>query len=53
MVRRRLWADEATGRWLDAQLSDLESGRTNPFATAGELLERSADLLTRTRGATT
>ena len=47
LVRQRLWRDEATGQWLDAQLADLESGRTNPFATAGELLERSADLLTR------
>ena len=47
LVRQRLWRDEATGRWLDAQLPDLESGRTNPFAAAGQLLERSADLLTR------
>ena len=47
LVRQRLWRDEATGRWLDSQLPDLESGRTNPFATAGQLLERSADLLTR------
>ena len=47
LVRQRLWRDEATGRWLDAQLPDLESGRTNPFAAAGQLLQRSADLLTR------
>lgn len=49
LVRRRLWENEATGRWLDAQLAHLEDGRTNPFAVAEDLLERSADLLTRAR----
>jgi LAO/AO transport system kinase len=44
-VRRRLWSDDATNRWLDARLADLESGKTNPFAVADELLERSANLL--------
>ena len=53
MVRRRLWRDEDTGRWLDARLPGLESGKTNPFATADELLERSKDLLTRARSETT
>ena len=47
-VRRRLWNDEATNRWLDDRLADLETGRTNPFAVANELLERSANILTRT-----
>ena len=47
-VRRRLWTDEATNRWVDERLADLESGSTNPFAVASELLSRSADLLTRT-----
>jgi LAO/AO transport system kinase len=47
-VRRRLWTDEATKRWVDERLADLESGATNPFAVASELLSRSADLLTRT-----
>jgi LAO/AO transport system kinase len=48
-VRRRLWQDDATGRWLDQQLGRLENGATNPFAVADELLERSAELLTRTK----
>ncbi|HKN67426.1 MAG TPA: methylmalonyl Co-A mutase-associated GTPase MeaB [Gemmatimonadaceae bacterium] len=47
-VRRRLWTDEATKRWVDERLADLESGATNPFAVASELLSRSAVLLTRT-----
>jgi LAO/AO transport system kinase len=48
-VRRRLWTDDATNHWLDARLPDLETGKTNPFAVADELLERSANLLTNTR----
>jgi len=47
-VRRRLWTDETTNRWVDERLADLESGATNPFAVASELLSRSAQLLTRT-----
>jgi LAO/AO transport system kinase len=45
-VRRRLWTDDGTNRWLDERLADLESGKTNPFAVAEELLGRSAKLLT-------
>ena len=45
-VRRRLWSDDATNQWLDDHLDELEAGRTNPFAVADELLERSANLLT-------
>jgi len=44
-VRRRLWSDDATNRWLDERMSDLEGGKTNPFAVADELLARSARLL--------
>ena len=47
-VRRRLWSDEATNRWLDERLAELESGETNPFTVADELLGRSANLLTNT-----
>ena len=47
-VRRRLWSDEQTNAWLDERLPELESGATNPFAIADELLTRSADILTRT-----
>lgn len=48
-VRRRLWTDDATNRWLDERLPDLEAGRLNPFAVGDELLGRSANLLTNTR----
>ena len=48
-VRRRLWTDEATNRWLDERLPDLETGKANPFAVADALLARSANLLTTTR----
>lgn len=47
-VRRRLWKDEATNRWIDERLGELESGATNPFDVADALLARSAELLTRT-----
>ncbi len=46
-VHRRLWEDAATREWLDAQLPALESGSTNPFAVADQLLARSADIMTR------
>ena len=46
-VRRRLWTDDATNRWLDERLPDLEAGKTNPFAVADELLARSTKLLTK------
>ena len=48
-VRRRLWSDDDTNAWLDARLPSLETGATNPFAIADELLARSADILTRTK----
>lgn len=44
-VRRRLWNDEATTAWLDAQLPGLESGATHPFAVADALLARSGHLV--------
>jgi len=46
-VRGRLWRDSETNRWVDSRLDELESGATNPFAVADELLARSADILTR------
>jgi GTPase len=46
-VRSRLWSDAGTSAWLDDQLGALESGATNPFAVAEELLARSVNLLTR------
>ncbi|MGI8497227.1 MAG: methylmalonyl Co-A mutase-associated GTPase MeaB [Gemmatimonadaceae bacterium] len=47
-LRQRLWADPATATWLEERLPALEAGTLSPFAAANELLERSADLLTRT-----
>jgi LAO/AO transport system kinase len=47
-VRSRLWSDPDTGRWLDAQLTAMESGERTPFDVAAELLTRSAQLLSRT-----
>jgi LAO/AO transport system kinase len=48
-VRRRLWGDQETGAWLEAQLPALAAGRMNPFEAADALLARSGDLLTRSR----
>jgi LAO/AO transport system kinase len=47
-VRRRLWSDAATNRWLERRLQALETGESNPFDIAEELLTRSGDILTRT-----
>jgi len=47
-TRRRLWGDEATNAWLEDRLPALEAGQATPFGIADALLERSADLLTRT-----
>lgn len=47
-VRTRLWSDADTNAWLKAQLPMLETGATNPFGVADELLRRSTRLLTRT-----
>jgi len=46
-VRRRLWTDPETNRWLDERLPAMESGHDTPFTVADALLARSADLLTR------
>jgi LAO/AO transport system kinase len=46
-VRSRLWTDAGTNAWLDEQLPALETGSTNPFAVADQLLARSGELLTR------
>jgi LAO/AO transport system kinase len=47
-VRSRLWRNAETINWLDARLPALETGGTNPFAVANELLARSGDILTGT-----
>ena len=47
-ARRRLWGDAATNAWLEERLPALEAGEATPFGIADALLNRSADLLTRT-----
>ena len=44
-VRSRLWNDDGTNAWLDERLADLESGSTNPFDVADQLLARSGKVL--------
>jgi LAO/AO transport system kinase len=44
-LRRRLWPDAATQRFIDDVLPALEAGETTPFAIADALLARSAPLI--------
>jgi LAO/AO transport system kinase len=49
-LQQRLWQDVGTNEWLTERIPALESGKTNPFAVAHELVARSGDLMTgRTR----
>jgi LAO/AO transport system kinase len=49
-VQQRLWQDSATNDWLSERIPALESGTTNPFAVALDLIGRSGELMTgRTR----
>jgi LAO/AO transport system kinase len=45
-VQRRLWEDAGTNDWLTDRIPALETGGTNPFAVALELIERSGELMT-------
>lgn len=45
-VRTRLWGDDATQAWLEAQLPALEEGTATPFGVADTLLRQSGPLLT-------
>lgn len=47
-VRGRLWRNEATNAWVDAQLPALEQGTATPFDVADTLLRQSGPLLTGT-----
>ena len=49
-MRRRLWQDAATMKWLDARVDELESGAVTPYAVADQLLGAYGDLV---KGATT
>jgi LAO/AO transport system kinase len=48
-LRARLWRDDATNAWVDAQLPALEAGSTTPFEVADALLRNSGPLLTGTK----
>jgi LAO/AO transport system kinase len=49
-IQQRLWTDETTNTWLKDQIATLETGATNPFAVALDLIGRSGELMTgRTR----
>jgi putative protein kinase ArgK-like GTPase of G3E family len=45
-VRGRLWSDDDTNAWVDAQLPALEAGHATPFGVADALLRQSGPLLT-------
>jgi len=45
-LQRRLWQDAGTNDWLTGRIPALESGGTNPFAVALDLIERSGELMT-------
>jgi LAO/AO transport system kinase len=44
-MRRRLWQDAATMKWLDARVDELESGAITPYAVADQLLGAYGDLV--------
>ena len=48
VVRSSVTGDADTNAWLEGRLADLEAGAATPFGIADALLERSANLLTRT-----
>jgi LAO/AO transport system kinase len=37
-MQRRLWSDDATTRWLDRRVDELEAGAVTPYAVADALL---------------
>ncbi len=45
-LQQRLWKDPSTGAWLKERLPMLETGATNPFAVALDLIARSGELMT-------
>ena len=48
-MRRRLWDDAATMKWLEGRVDELESGVTTPYTVADQLLGTYGDLV---KGAT-
>jgi LAO/AO transport system kinase len=45
-IASRLWNDASTNAWIESHIAALESGKTNPFDTAQELVSKSGDLMT-------
>jgi LAO/AO transport system kinase len=45
-LQQRLWQDAATKMWVKDRIPALESGATNPFAVALDLIGRSGELMT-------
>ena len=45
-MRRRLWDDPATMRWLDSRVDDLEAGKVTPYLVADQLLAEHGNLVT-------
>jgi LAO/AO transport system kinase len=45
-LQARLWTNAGTTDWLAGRIPELETGATNPFAVALELIGRSGDLMT-------
>jgi LAO/AO transport system kinase len=45
-LQSRLWTNPGTTDWLAGRIPELETGATNPFAVALELIGRSGDLMT-------
>lgn len=45
-LHERVWKDAGTNDWLTDRIPALETGATNPFAVALDLIARSGDLMT-------
>jgi LAO/AO transport system kinase len=45
-LHERVWKDAGTNDWLADRIPALETGATNPFAVALDLIARSGDLMT-------
>jgi LAO/AO transport system kinase len=47
-MKKRLWDEPGTMRWLEARIDDLEAGRVTPVAVADSLLAEHGNLVTGT-----
>ena len=45
-LQQRLWQDAGANAWVNDRIPALESGSTNPFAVALDLISQSGDLMT-------